>query len=291
MQQDVYADLLFLINFSMDYLCLYICTKVMHRPQRTLRMLLSASIGGIYSVLALFFLLDPIISLIIDLSVCLIMSAIVFAEKGRPLSSTLLCAFLYLGISMMSGGCMTAIFNLLNRFKLPIEGVSEDGISTYLFALLAAIAGLISLKSGQMISRRSTVNECELNITLSSKSLTLHAISDTGNLIKDPLSGKCVIIIDRALLSKITDINIFDEFAKGKIPKMSHGGSFRLIPINTAAGRSMLVAAKADGLSVTIEKRGRKQNVEIDALIAPSEIKNSAEGYGAIIPAEILKSI
>ena len=39
MPQDVYVDLLFLINFSMDYLCLYICTKILHRKIKTYRKL------------------------------------------------------------------------------------------------------------------------------------------------------------------------------------------------------------------------------------------------------------
>ena len=115
MPQDVYADLLFLINFSMDYLCLYICAKIMRRKMRLPRMLIASIIGGIYSVVSLFIPSQSIISLIIDALVCIVMCAIVFSEPSRRAASTLLCSFLYVGISMMTGGCMTAIFNLLNR--------------------------------------------------------------------------------------------------------------------------------------------------------------------------------
>lgn len=289
MQQEVYADLLFLINFSMDYLCMYICARILRRKMRLGLMLLAASIGGIYSVISLFLTVAAPISLLIDIGVSLIMCATVFSEKGRKFSSTLLCLFLYIGISMMTGGCMTAIFNLLNRLDLPLGDIESDGISTYLFAALAAIAGLISLGSGELISRRSSVKECLLTVSIGGKELTLSALSDSGNLVKDSISGRSVILVDRNELSRVIDLSDFDDFANG----ISHGGQkirgLRLIPINTASGRGMLVAAPPDRLIAKINKKNSTLSIELDALIAPSDIKNSAEGYSAIVPAEILK--
>ena len=290
MTQDVYVDLLFLINFSMDYLCLYICAKVLHRKAKLPKMLAASAIGGIYSVVSLFIPHLPVIELVIDVSVCLIMCAIVFADKGRRLSSTLLCSFLFVGISMMTGGCMTAIFNLLNRLDLPLDKIDGDGISTYMFAILALIAGVISLRSGQLISHRADVRECRLNLTIGKKSLEITALSDSGNLVKDPISGKAVVLIDRSELSKVADIKIFDEFANGIICESSYIRGLRLIPINTAAGKSFLCAAIPKKLTAEITTRKNKTFTrEIDALIAPSDIKSSAIGCKAIIPAEILK--
>ena len=120
MIQDVYIDLLFLINFSMDYLCLYICAKVLRKKQKLLRMMLAAAIGGVYSVISLFFIFSAPVNLICDALFCLVISAIAFAERRRLVSSTLICGFLFVGISMMTGGAMTAIFNLLNPI-LPIS--------------------------------------------------------------------------------------------------------------------------------------------------------------------------
>ncbi len=290
MPQDVYVDLLFLINFSMDYLCLYICAKIMRRKMRLPRMLIASIIGGCYSVASLFLPTQSIISLIIDALVCVIMCAIVFSEPSRGFSSTLLCSFLFVGISMMTGGCMTAIFNLLNRLDLPLSGIESDGISTYLFAILAAAAGIISLCSGELISHRSAIKECKLTVTLGKNSLTLQALSDSGNLVKDPLSGKNVVIIDRHELSRLIAPAVFDDFASGR-DNESHGlKGLRVIPINTAGGRGLLTACIPDNLEAEIvTKKGKSQTLQLDALIAPSDIKKSTEGYSAIVPSEILK--
>ena len=245
MPQDVYVDLLFLINFSMDYLCLYICTKILHRKIKTLKIIIAATLGGIYSSISLFLPLNNLIALIADIAVCFAMCAVCFCEKKRPLYSTIPCAFLYVGISMMTGGCMTAIYNLLNRFPLPTDEIESDNLSAYLFAAVAAIAGFISLRHSSFLSRRSTVSECKIEIVMGEKSVTLFAIADSGNLVKDPISGKTVILVDKSYLSEIVDIPSVEVFSEGKMTERSPKG-IRLIPINTAAGKSALAAFPPD---------------------------------------------
>ena len=290
MEQEVYADLLFLINFSMDYLCLYICAKVLHRPRSLPRMLIAAAVGGIYSIVALFLPFSPILDLLTDAVVCIGISAIAFSQKGRRFSSTLLCAFLFVGISMMTGGCMTAIFNLLNRLDLPIANLDTDGVSTYLFAIIAAAAGFISLRSSAIMSKKSSIKECLLTVTLNQKSVTVTAIADTGNLVKDPLSGKRIVLIDRRELDKIADVSEFDDFANGIVREEPTIRSFRLVPIKTASGRSLLSAALPDSLTASVTtKKGKSATLSLDALIAPTNIENSADGAMAVIPAEIIR--
>ncbi len=294
MEQDVYADLLFLINFSMDYLCLYISLKVLHRPLRVGRMLIAAALGGVYAVLSLFWELSAGVALGLDLLLCLLIAVIAFAEKGRPLRSLFLPAFLFLAVSMMTGGCMTAIFNLLNRLDLPLDSIGEDNISAYLFAGLAALAGLISLKSGQLLSRRSAVRECTLTVTWNGKTADFCGFADTGNLVKDPLTGKPVILLDKKTLAQLVDPALFEEFAAGRVPQMPPGAKarlFRVIPIRTAGGQSMLVACDADGLVISAEGKKGKQTVSVDALIAPAVLEQSAADCTAVIPAELLKNL
>ena len=290
MQQDVYADLLFLINFSMDYLCLYICARILHRPMRLWRMILGSSIGGLYSIAALFISAHPAVDLLLDAAVCIGMSAIVFSQRGRRFSSTLLSTFLFVGISMMTGGGMTAIFNLLNRLELPLDGIEADGLSTYLFAIVAAAAGFISMRSTSLIARKASVRECILNVSIDDKSITLTAISDTGNLAKDPLSGKRIVLIDRSALSEIIDVSKLDSFARAHTENIDLSRPVRIVPINTAAGRSLLCAVTPDKMTCTVvTKKGKNIEISLDALVAPSDIKSSADGASAVIPADILK--
>lgn len=291
MEQEVYIDLLFLINFSMDYLCLYICGKVLRKKLKLIRLISAAATGGAYSVISLFFPFSPTVNLIIDALFCLVICAIAFAEKGRRISSTLVCGFLFVGISMMTGGAMTAIFNFLNKLDLPLDSIEGDGISTYLFAIIAAVAGIITLRSGEIISKRSDIKECNITLTFGGKTAQFFALSDSGNLVKDPLSGKNVVLIDRDALSTLTDITVFDKFLGGhQVSTYSGMKGLRIVPIKTASGRSFLPAVIPERLSAEIvTKSGKTLSLDLDALIAPSDIGKSAAGYKAIVPAQILK--
>lgn len=290
MEQEVYVDILFLINLSMDYLCLYVCARILHRKIRLWRLISASVLGGIYSVLSLFFLTSPVLALIIDVAVCFLMCLIAYYEKARGFPSLLLSTFLFVGVSMMTGGCMTAIFNLLNKLDLPLGSLSGDGISTYLFAFLALIAGIISLKGGQAISRRSSVKECKLYMRFCDTDFELLGLSDSGNLVRDPISGKAVIFLDRETLEKKVSLSFMDDFQSGTLDSGKKSCGLRLIAINTASGKAMTVAAAPEILRAEItEGRGKSREIVLDALISPSPQRLSDSGYNAIIPSEILK--
>lgn len=290
MLQDVYADLLFLINFSMDYLCLYICARIMHKKLYLHKMLIASTLGGIYSVASLFLPVSAIPSIIIDCLVCLIMCSVAFASRGVKVGTVLLCTFLYVGISMMTGGCMTALFNWLNRLELPIGELDSDGISTYLFAILAAIAGFVSLKGGQIVSSRSSVRECRLKVRFCNQDFEFTGICDSGNLVRDPISGKPVVFLDRQIVSSKLDISFLDDFKNGKMSKTCPCKSLRLIIVKTAAGTSAISAATPEKITLEAEyKNGTSVLLEPDVLIALSDIGSSAQGYNAIVPSQIIK--
>lgn len=296
MERDVYVDLLFLINFSMDYICLYITIKILHRKTKLWRMLLAAAVGGIYSVAAVFIPAPPIAELFADAAVCIALCFIAFAGKGQPISRIFLYSFLLLGISMMTGGCMTAIFNALSKLDLPLTDFPDDDLSTYLFAILAAVAGIVSLKSGRLISRTSNVKKCKLIIEFCNKRFEFIGLCDSGNLVKDPISHKPVIFVDRKKLEESLDLTFLDEYQKGRFLPDSPCKSMRLIVVNTASGRSAKVAAMPQSILVEPEANGRKgktagSKVYLDALISPTDIAKNGEGYDAIIPSEIIKDI
>ena len=52
----IYGDVLFVINFCMDFLSLYISGKLMHMKMSRLRLIIAATIGGIYGVVAVAYL-------------------------------------------------------------------------------------------------------------------------------------------------------------------------------------------------------------------------------------------
>ena len=97
MEQTVYADLLFLVNFSMDFLCFYITSAILHKKLSVLRSFFASVAGGVYSVAILFAYLVPPFGLICDAAACALMCAFVFFDRGKKIGEILLSFAVYIG--------------------------------------------------------------------------------------------------------------------------------------------------------------------------------------------------
>ena len=155
----------------------------------------AAIVGGIYSVVSLFLPFGKYELLLCDIAVCALICAIAFHSPDKAISQFIKEVFVYLLISMTLGGIMTALFNLLNRLNLPLKQ-GGDSISSWLFLLLAIISGLTALGSGNILRRMSARRMLTVKIEFDKKIVTLHGMTDTGNVLRDPASGKPVIITD-----------------------------------------------------------------------------------------------
>ncbi len=284
---DVYADLLFLVNFSMDFLCLYLSVKLLHLPRVRWRMLLAAALGGVYSVVALVISVGSWLSLALDLGVCIGMCAVCAAGKGVHMGRLLLLSGTYFGISALMGGGMTAIYHLLGRADLPLGEVQSDGISAWMFLALAAAAALVAAFGGRLFSKQSAVRTCTVRVRLEGVTWELEGLCDSGNLLCDPISGTPVIIADRQTwLSALPDtLRRLVESEGRQLDALADGKRVRIVPMHTAQGSSMVVALLPDEILLA-EQDGKTRAVH--ALIAPSG-QPLASDYRAVVPATLLQ--
>ncbi len=284
----VYVDILFLINFSMDYLCLYISAKILKRSVSAKRMILASLLGAIYSVVSVFLTVKPWLALVIDVLVCVSMCTVAF-HKRRQYKKTLVAALLYFLVSMTVGGIMTALFNLLNKLDLPFDMADGDGLSVWGFALLAIIAGIFAIFGGNFIFRKREIKDCRLIISFDGKEKIFTGLSDSGNLVRDPISGRPVIIIDRKLANGFVDTKILEDFVSGiPTPSKAYSG-MRIAPITTVSGKSVIVLLCADKITLTYNRGSRQESIQPEAMFALGDIGKNAEGYDAIIPYSLFR--
>lgn len=200
MEQEVYIDLYFLINACMDLLCMMLTAALLHRFVRRWRAILASVLGGAYAVAALLLGFDGMTGFLLDAFVAVLMCVIGFAGKHLPFRRLLQTVPVYLLVSVLLGGVMTALYALLNRLNLPLDALQGDGLSVWTFALLTAVAGFATVKGGRFLGFSSKTKSVVLHVTLFGKEHTLRALVDSGNLLQDPLSGKSVIVADIATL-------------------------------------------------------------------------------------------
>ncbi len=284
MVQTVYIDLYFLINFSMDFLCFFLTAKLLSVKLPFGRTLVAAALGGVYANLALFLPVSTLFALFIDMAACALMCTVALL-RPREVRRLPLYILVYIAISMVLGGAMTALFHLFNRLELPLGDAEPDGISVWLFALLALVSGLITHLCGRFFSKRSARRHAELHIGYNGSSRALHALCDTGNLLREPISGKPCIVVESDRLRGLLPADLLGAAKEEHAPSASllsrYTGRIRLIPAQSATGNRMLLAFRPD--RVTVDS-GHGPH-EVDALIVPTVLSNTAD---ALLPPELL---
>jgi len=288
MGQIVYADLYFMINFSMDFLCFFLTAKILSVKFNALRLTIAAVLGGIYAVCALFLSVGRVWALVVDMAVCALLCVAAFLRK-KELKSIFTYIPVYIAVSMVLGGFMTALFNLFNRLDLPTPENDSDGMSIWLFAILAVLGGFSVLIGGRFFARKSSRKNAEVTVTYKEKSVRVRALCDSGNLLRDPVSQAPCIVVDRVFLRGVIPNEALVASSNGDISSLGsmereNSARIRLIPVNTATGEGLLVAFRVDLVEVDSGKGQRR----VEALIVASNIGNTADGSHALIPPELL---
>lgn len=288
MEQDVYVDLLFLINFSMDFLCFYISSGILRRKLNPIKTVVSSAIGGIYSVAVLFFEMNSAVSFIIDMLICFIMCGITFAGKDQGIKKVLFYSAVYFMVSALIGGIMSAIFSMLNKYEFKENSISEDGISVWLFALLAIVSGAVSLLGGRFFKKNAARRKCKVFIMIDGKRCELSGFNDSGNLLKDSITGKCVILVERSRVMGILPSSISGALISNDITKLdsvtgSDGRRIRIIPGRGIGGSDILIAIVPDKIEI---ETGKGSRYAVDALLAPTELGNA--DIESLIPDELM---
>ena len=289
MGEIVYVDLFFLINFSMDFLCFFLTAKLLHHRLSVGRGLLGAAVGGLYADIALFLRMGMLGSILLDAAVCAVMCLVVFYQKKQCFRLPLYL-LVYIAASMTLGGVMTALFHWLNRSSAFGEIESEgDGISIWIFALLALVSGIITLLGGRFFRSKSSGREATITVYYEGNRVSFEAMVDSGNLLREPISGRPCIVVDTSVMKGVLPRELLLA-AKGKelcaMERLSapHQRHVRLIPTRTASGQGMLLGVRPQRILVKTSGKER----EIDAVIALAELGRSGEERRALLPSQLL---
>ena len=282
MEQEVYVDLYFLINACMNSLALFITAALLHRKISRWRAWLAAAAGGLWAVAALFSGVQGFWGLVLDAAVIFVMCATVFAAKGTTLKTLLKCTLVGVLTSMILGGVMTALYALLNRIDLPLGETQENSASLLIFALIAALAGIATVQGGRFLGLSKKAKYVTVNAVLFGKAVTLRALVDTGNRLREPTSGRSVIVADRARILAALPPSLSEALTSPSPERWLSDGRYatriRLVPTNTATGAGMLPAILPDRLTLS----DGKETYPADYLIAPAPLEASSD-FDAVI--------
>lgn len=282
---DVYADMLFLIDLSMDIICFYITSSILKIPVHTFRVIAACTVGAIYSVFALLYSQASLISTLCDILICFAMVIFIYVEEEKKISYYAAICALYIGISMLLGGMMSAVFTFLNKLDIGKADIGPDMPSTFIFATVAAASAAVSLHGIKLIGKKGRERLCRVRMLFGEREYTASGIIDSGNRVRSTL-GKNVIFIDRNILSDIIPNDAEKRYFSGEYADFCASA----IPVHTAVGDKLCVAFKPDLLYLSPQdKDGYTKEYQSDCLISPFDSKD--DEMSAIIPEEAIRII
>ena len=267
MQRTIYIDILFCVNFIIDYIILLTVRRFMNISVRRLRLLLGAAAGGLSSFVILLPALPSGLSLILSLAFACTIVGIAFAPLPRALYIRTAAAFFL--ISFGYCGAMMALLVLFAPSSLIVRNSSVYINISPLVLIVATVICYVVLHVIIRITGRgeSSGTKCKIEISVNGRKLSCTALIDSGSTLCEPFSGDPVIVLSPGLLCE-------EDF--------SHGT--RLVPYSGVGSSGLLKAVRPDTISVITEEGERK----IDGFVA-NGIQKLAAGIDAILPASAVQ--
>lgn len=263
----IYADVLFIINFFITFLLLETASKAGKRKPKTYRVVIASALGGLYSLIIL---VNSIPIYIMIISKIIFAAVLILISNGFVrLKSYLSMLLIFLFTNFVFLGIIAGIQMLFHSDRISInngEIYFDVNAKQLLFSALISYAAscLIIRIYNKKISSGDIYS---VIIENNSKSVSLFALTDSGNRLREPFSDSPVIVVRADLVE-----GLFDE------------SRARLVPATTVNSKTYLKAYKPECLKIKTKKG--YERVENVYVALSDEIDSKA--FSAVFNPEII---
>ena len=273
-QPEIYVDVLFLINFVMDYGVLWAAARLSRVRFVSWRLAGAACLGAIYGILVLLPDLYFLSSIWMKFVVSLAMLSIAFAPLvWKKFGQVLLYFYL---IAFLMGGAVLGVVYFMNNFA--IQPVFTGVPLPYLWLTVALGTAVLLGKWGVSFLRKTFLQDLlkvPILIKLQNCEIKVDGLVDTGNQLVDPLTGAPVVIVEYDVLAPYLPPHAKSLFLAGGevdmekvtqcFAEVGYAFPIRVIPFTTIGKRhGMLVGFKPEEITIlTGDQKVRNSNVVV----------------------------
>lgn len=200
----VYLDVVFLENFVMNLVIILSEAVLLGGFKKFFRKVIASGILSVFYIATLFY------SGIATFQIIVALFAVWISFEPKSIKKLIKELLLFYFISFIFGGLSFAMVSLFNNGKVTIlDGVLVSDFSAFkvvLCGVLGAFLVVIFLKK-----KREHVFK-EIVIGLEEKEALVKVLLDTGNLLREPYTGKPVIIVEKNAVKGILNSDIVSNF-------------------------------------------------------------------------------
>lgn len=298
----IYLDVIFIENLCMNYIILFATGYITKIKMKQMRLIIASCLGSAYAILMyiqnnIFF---SNIFLKILLSIVIILIAF-YPKKSKQFLKQIVIFYL---ISFVFGGCAIFLLYFIKPQNVLIKNGVFVGKYPLKVAFLGGIVGFTLTKiSFKLVREKMNKKDMYAKIIIfnNKNNVQVKAIIDTGNMLKDPISGIPVIVVCKDKLYELFPQAILDNIENiinGKIveelaEKQEIISKFRIIPFSSLGKQNgLLLGVKIDKVEIYFEEameiiediivgiydKTLCKNDEYAALIGLNVLERSKEG-------------
>lgn len=304
MYLEVYPDIIFILNFFIDFILLFLVKLVNKKSSSLPRLITAAAVGGLFAVLTgifpwmnvvLRFLLMYIVASIIMIRICF----------GKLAATDLLkqSIVLYL-ITYFVGGMINSIYHYTN-FRILLANLGNGMVFSNLPLKHVVIIFLMITPLMLIILwilrwyQRNAPETYDVELVLFDRCIHTTGLMDTGNCLFDPIYHRPVMVMEDSLLKELLTPEFYSDFEKAKsyvggknfdmnewnIAK-EHILRLRFIPYQTVGNSGVMIGINLDKVIIHTGKE-TVCNDKVTAAIS-DQLISARNKYQLILHKELL---
>lgn len=266
----IYIDVVLIENLIMNYIILLATGVILKTKIKHFKIIISSLIGAIYTILAYVITIPIYSSFFMKFLLSIIIIYVAYNPQNVKKMWKILIVF-YL-TSFVFGGAAFALIYIVKPQDILMKNGLFLGTYPMKSVVLAGIIGFIIIVTAfKIVRNRITKRDIYKNvkIEIDGKQIHLNAILDTGNMLKDPITGSPVIVVEKSILYEILPIELLDNIENilggnlEKIPesiKKQYIKRLKFIPFSSLGRQNgMLVGIKPNFIEIMDEQNSLKR--------------------------------
>lgn len=195
----VYVDLLFGLNMVINYLMLRGSAALSGVPVTLWRLLAAAGLGGVYAVVTVVPGLAFLQEWIFQMLCAGLMLLIAFGLKRNTVKQGLF----FFALSFAFGGAVLLLVQAVEPDFVLLGGRAYYAVSIPAMLLLAGVCYAVAAVVLKGCGTHTGGDVIDAELILGQRRLSVKALRDTGNTLRDPISGNAVMVVDGQMLVKL----------------------------------------------------------------------------------------
>ena len=280
----IYIDIIIVENLIMNYIILYATGLISKSKISHLRIFLASAIGAIYAITEYISKLSIYSNILVKIMLSIVIVFIAFNPQNvKKMCKQLILFYL-----------TTYLIYVLKPQNIIIKNGMYVGTYVLKVIFIGAILGTIILIIAFKFAKNKITKKdmiCKVKIKLNGKEITLDTMVDTGNMLKEPLTGNPVVVVEKTSLYDLMPkeiLNNTESILGGdfeKIPediKNEYISRLKIIPFSSLGKQNgMLLGIKPENLEVINEQTEEEKDNAIIGIYNKSLTKRGE--YKALI--------